>query len=129
MAGSVISGLGRQDLFVDSQVEQHCSLYSSREHACAHACFLPPLVHRGPQTMRWCHYIQGALANQLWKHPHRHSQKYALLISKALLHPTKLTIKINQHRHHLSCCHGYCFIAQLTLLAVQCRYECPRWPF
>lgn len=63
----------RQDLLVDSQVEQHCSLFESREHACAHAFFLPLLVHHGPQIMGWRHHIQGVLANQLWKHPDRHT--------------------------------------------------------
>lgn len=54
----------RQDLLVDSQVEQHCSLCDSREHAFS----LPLLVHHGPQIMGWCHHIQGVLTNQLWKH-------------------------------------------------------------
>jgi hypothetical protein len=39
--------------------------------------------------------IVSRLANPLWKCPHRHTKKCALLISQALLNPIKLTIKID----------------------------------
>jgi hypothetical protein len=36
--------------------------------------------------------------NPLWKHPHKHTQGCALLISYVIISPIKLTIKINNHK-------------------------------